>query len=151
MGVSVAEDILNRKAGWKAICGTSDFGEVVNKAELDNLEGEEVTKRNPYRLVFDLFVDRIVHYIGAYHVKLGAQVDALVFAGGIGERSEQLRSVVARKVVCLGYSNIDEGRNARVEEGEAKVIDITDDERRERARILVVRTDEQVRVFFILL
>lgn len=151
VGVSVAEDILNRKAGWKAICGTSDFGEVVNKAELDNLEGEEVTKRNPYRLVFDLFVDRIVHYIGAYHVKLGAQVDALVFAGGIGERSEQLRSVVARKVVCLGYSNIDEGRNARVEEGEAKVIDITDDERRERARILVVRTDEQVRVFFILL
>jgi len=146
VGVSVAEDILNRKAGWKALCGTSDFGEVVNKAELDILEGEKVTKRNPYRLAFDLFVDRIVHYIGAYHVKLGAQVDALIFAGGIGERSAQLRSVVTRKVVCLGYSNIDERKNARVEEGDAKVIDITD-ERRERGRILVVRTDEQVRVF----
>lgn len=155
VGVSVAEEILNRKAGWKAICGTTNFGEVVERAELgrglgDEEGGEEVRTRNPYRLAFDLFVDRIVDYIGAYHVKLGAQVDALVFAGGIGERSVQLRSVVGRKVLCLGYNGIDEEKNRNVGE-ESKVIDITREyQTKERGRILVVRTDEQVRVFLFL-
>ena len=34
------------------------------------------------KLVFDLFVDRIVEYIGNYFVKLGGSVDALTFSGG---------------------------------------------------------------------
>ena len=92
--ISVAEEILNKQAGWYSMIGTTDFGKVVKGAH----EGDEKMK-----LVFDLFVDRIVGYIGNYFVKLGGEVDALTFSGGIGERSEDLRRVVVDKVACLGF------------------------------------------------
>jgi acetate kinase len=65
-----------------------------------------------------------------------------VFAGGIGERSQQLRETVAKGVQCLGFGMIDDGRNAdeNVKDG-GVVVDIsvqgTD------KRIFVCKTDEQ--------
>ena len=74
--------------------GTTDFRKVVQGMH----DGDERMK-----LVFDLFVDRIVGYIGNYFVKLGGKVDALTFSGGIGEKSEDLRKAVIGKVSCLGF------------------------------------------------
>ena len=51
-----------------------------------------------------MFVDRIANYIGSYFVALDGSVDALVFAGGIGEKSASLRKSVVEKVACLGFS-----------------------------------------------
>jgi acetate kinase len=92
--ISVAEDILNRQAGFYSMVGTTDFGKVVQGMH----GGDERMK-----LVFDLFVDRIMGYIGNYFVKLGGKVDALTFSGGIGEKSEDLRKAVIGKVGCLGF------------------------------------------------
>lgn len=92
--ISVAEEILNKQAGWYSMIGTTDFGKVVEGMH----QGDEKMK-----LVFDLFVDRIVGYIGNYFVKLQGNVDALTFSGGIGEKSEDLRKAVVEKVACLGY------------------------------------------------
>ena len=59
------------------VCTTADFGRVVRGMH----EGYKRMK-----LIFDLFVDRIVGYIGHYFVKLGGNVDALTFSGGdLGE------------------------------------------------------------------
>ena len=55
--------------------------------------------------------DRIAGYVGAYYVALGGRVDALVFAGGIGEKSPRLRARVAAQVACLGFAEVDEARN----------------------------------------
>ncbi len=144
IGVSAAEEILNRKAGWKAICGTTDFGEVIQRAELSSEEDkEEVMKRNPYRLAFELFIDRILHYVGSYHLKLDAQVDALVFSGGIGERSAQLRTVLGKKVACLGYTELDEAKNKTAGEVQEVVCEISK-KSHSGGKILVVKTDEQV-------
>ena len=74
--------------------GTTDFGKLVQGM----LDGDEKMK-----LAFDLFVDRIVGYVGSYYVKLGGKVDALTFSGGIGERSKDLRAAVVDKVACLGF------------------------------------------------
>ena len=92
--ISVAEEILNKQAGWYSMVGTTDFGKVVQGMR----DGDEKMK-----LAFDLFVDRIVGYIGNYFVKLGGKVDALSFSGGIGEKSEDLRKTVIDKVACLGF------------------------------------------------
>lgn len=92
--ISIAEDILNKRAGWYSMTGTTDFGKIVKGMH----GGDERMK-----LVFDLFVDRIVGYIGSYFVKLGGKVDALTFSGGIGEKSEDLRKAVIDKVACLGF------------------------------------------------
>jgi len=64
------------------------------------------------KLVFDLFVDRIVGYVGNYFVKLGGKVDALTFSGGIGEKSEELRKAVIEKVACLGFKSDDSLKSA---------------------------------------
>jgi len=92
--ISVAEDILNKQAGWYSMVGTTDFGKVVQGMH----DGDERIK-----LVFDMFVDRVVGYVGNYFVKLGGQVDALTFSGGIGEKSGDLRKAVVGKVGCLGF------------------------------------------------
>lgn len=121
--ISKAEDILNKKSGWSSMVGVTDFGAIVSGMH------EDETKK----LVFDLMVDRIVGYVGNYFVKLGGQVDALTFSGGIGEKSEELRKAVVDKVQCLGFE-LDEGANGEL--GDETVTKIG-------KRVLVVKTDEQ--------
>jgi len=144
VGITMAEDILNRKSGWKAMTGTTDFGIITSKAELDDPD-PEICSRNPYRLAFDLFVDRILHYVGSYHLKLNGEVDAIVFAGGIGERGVQLRSLIAEKVRCLGYCELDEGKNEGTSKESDVVVDISSPAGDGRSkRIMVCKTDEQL-------
>lgn len=131
--VTQAEYILNSKSGWKSLTGTTDFGLVTRRAK----EGSEVDQ-----LAFDLFKDRILNYVGSYHLKLNGLVDAVVFAGGIGERSVELRAAVADKLKCLGYSGVS-GDNGNVDSKlDQVVIDISEGTP-EIKRILVCRTDEQ--------
>ena len=70
--LSRAEHLLNTAAGWKALAGTADFGEIVKRAKEGN---EEQAK-----LAFDVFVDRVIGAVGGAHVRLRGKVDALVFA-----------------------------------------------------------------------
>ena len=124
--ISKAEEILNKQSGWKALTGTSDFSEIAKPDAPDT-----------HKLALDIFVDRIVGYIGSYYVKLGGEVDALVFAGGIGEKSAYLRQLVTSKVACLGFV-IDQELNQSVDESKvAYEIGQSAD-----VKTLVVRTDE---------
>lgn len=144
---------MNRKSGWKAITGTTDFGVISSKAQLDD-PSPEIASHNPYRLAFDLFVDRILNYVGSYHLKLHGDVDALVFAGGIGEKGVQLRRIVAEKLRCIGYRTIERSKNEDANSTDDIVVDIstsTNEHEQGRAkRILVCKTDEQVSLSLIL-
>jgi len=130
VGVTEAEDILNKKSGWQALAGSPDFGEIIQKK--DRSEGA--------RLAYDLFVDRILNMVGAYWLKLGGNVDALVFAGGIGEKGKELRESVVERCTCLGFA-VDKTRNEGVGEQEGSVIEIG---KAGQKKVLVCRTDEQV-------
>lgn len=127
--ITQAEEILNKQSGWKALTGTTDFGKI-SKGE-----------REVDRLAFDIFVDRVVGFVGEYFVKLGGELNALVFAGGIGEKGVKLREEVVRRVECLGFG-IDGGKNGEL--GEGVVVDVG----KESARYmtLVCRTDEQLQM-----
>ncbi|KAG6008962.1 hypothetical protein E4U21_003514 [Claviceps maximensis] len=124
--ISKAEEILNKQSGWKALTGTTDFGEIA------------ASDKPQHKLAFDLFVDRVCGFVGSYYVSLGGQVDALVFAGGVGERSSRFRSEVVRRTQCLGFL-MDENRN------EGRLNRIVDDvgSREGRHGVLVCQTDEQ--------
>ncbi|KAI2472182.1 acetate kinase [Annulohypoxylon bovei var. microspora] len=124
--ISVAEEILNKQSGWKALTGTTNFGVIANSED------------PKCKLAFDLLVDRICAFVGSYYVTLGGRVDALVFAGGIGEKSEKLRAAVVAQTECLGF-RIDSKLNA------AKITNTVQDigKQHARHRTLVCRTDEQ--------
>ena len=130
--ISTAEEILNKQSGWKALTGTTDFSKIADPNAPDT-----------HKLAFDIFVDRVVGFVGNYYVKLGGRVDALVFAGGIGEKSAYLRQVVVEKVSCLGFT-IDDEKNKKGTVGD----DVTDIGTSESSiRTLVVETDEDVSPF----
>lgn len=129
MHITQAEQILNKESGWKALTGTTDFGVISQKAE----KGDEDCK-----LAFDLVVDKILDYVGGYYLKLGGKVDALVWAGGIGEKGAQLRKRVLNQAACLGFE-LDEEKNKKP--GDGVVEDIS--KSGARHKVLVCQTDEQ--------
>ncbi|KAB5536593.1 Acetokinase family-domain-containing protein [Coniochaeta sp. 2T2.1] len=124
--ISRAEEILNKESGWKSLTGTTNFGTIAGSDDPTN------------KLAFNLFVDRVCGFIGTYYVSLKGEVDALVFAGGIGEKSEQLRRAVVEQCACIGFE-IDEGKNG------GKIEGVVEDVGKEgaRHRVLVCQTDEQ--------
>lgn len=129
MHITEAEDILNKKSGWQALTGTTDFGVISGKAE----EGDEAC-----RLAFDIFIDRITDFVASYYIKLGGEVDALVFAGGIGEKGVQLRKAIVDKLAVLGFQ-LDGDANAKP--NDEVVTDIG--KQGSKHRVLICQTDEQ--------
>ncbi|KAH3956706.1 acetate kinase [Parastagonospora nodorum] len=125
--ITQAEEILNKNSGWKSLTGTTDFGKISS------------SDRREAQLAFDLFVDRISNYVAPYFTKLDGKVDALVFAGGIGEKGDRLRAAVVKSVQCLGFE-IDEAENDKQMEG--IVTDIS--KNGARYKTFVVQTDEQL-------
>ncbi|KAL5338731.1 Acetokinase family-domain-containing protein [Aspergillus crustosus] len=130
MHISTAEEILNKKSGWKVLTGTTDFAQI----------GVENPPTPQHKLAFDILVDRIVGYIGNYYVKLDGQVDAVVFAGGIGEKSALLRKAVIEKSRSLGFA-VDAAANEKRPGESETVVDIT--AKSDAKRVLVCQTDEQ--------
>jgi acetate kinase len=124
--ISKAEDVLNKLSGWKALTGTSNFSAITSSS--DPRMG----------LAFDMLVDRICGYVGSYYVTLEGKIDALVFAGGIGENSRELRERVVKGCTCLGFE-IDMELNER--EMERTVQDVGAEKARHRT--LVCQTNEQ--------
>jgi acetate kinase len=120
--LSQAEDILNKQSGWKAMCGTADFSKIATSAA-----------KSSHRLALNVFVDRIISFIGSYYVKLEGKVDALVFTGGIGEKSTYLRAEVVERVSCLGFSADESKNDGVVNQGATKI----------GTRVFVCPTDEE--------
>ncbi|KAJ5728481.1 Acetate/Proprionate kinase [Penicillium malachiteum] len=130
MHISTAEEILNKQSGWKALTGTTDFAEIA----------VEHPPTEAHKLAFEILVDRILGYIGSYYVKLNGQVDALVFAGGIGEKSALLRRTLTEKCQSLGVA-IDSETNEEGA-GDETVKDISQGTGK-GPRVVICQTNEQ--------
>ena len=133
--ISRAEEILNKEAGWNALAGTTNFGLIAAAAG-------DPTGNAEMRLAFDLFVDRVCGFVGSYFVTLRGRVDALVFAGGIGERSDRLRAAVVEQVGCLGFELDAEANTAGGGAGDGAVVREVG-RKGVTPRVLVCETDEQ--------
>lgn len=96
------EKILNEQSGLKAISGTSDFRKV--------LEGKKRGNKNAV-LAFDMYVQSLKRNIGAMVGSLGG-IDGLVFTGGIGENSAELREAVCEAFTWMGVS-LDKSKNRK--------------------------------------
>ncbi len=93
---------LNKKSGLLGVSGVSNDMRDLLAAAADGNERAE--------LAVDIFVYRIVKYIGAYYAILPG-VDAVVLTGGIGENAVTVRRRICRPLAALG-AVLDEQRNA---------------------------------------
>jgi acetate kinase len=122
--------LLNNKSGVKGISGISnDMRQIMEKAEEGHARAQ---------LALDMFVYRIVKYIGSYVAAMGG-ADAIVFTGGIGENSTLVRSKILEPLGFLG-AELDPVRNG----SDAREKVITTDSSRIAA--WVVPTNEELSI-----
>ncbi|MFH0955694.1 MAG: acetate/propionate family kinase [Candidatus Falkowbacteria bacterium] len=86
-------DLLNKQSGIKGLSGVNDFQELLKMVSLGNKEAN---------LAFDLSINRLIKYIGAYWTELEGKVQAIVFTGSIGSGNPMTRNQVMKKIKCLG-------------------------------------------------
>jgi acetate kinase len=85
MSLPQLEEMLHHEAGLKALAGTPDVRELQRRED------------PAAQLALDIFCYRIRKYVGAYLAALEG-AEALVFTGGIGENSAEIR-----RRVCQGF------------------------------------------------
>lgn len=139
---SISKEVKVTEVRIFSFVGTADFKEITEKADTSVLSDPISRTVDPNTLAFRIMLDRILHFAGAYHLALHGNVDALVFAGGVGERSAELRRAVGEAVACLGFAVIDETKNSQVNDDEGIIVDIGKGDGMKR--MLVCRTDEQL-------
>jgi acetate kinase len=103
-GLSLAEidTVLNKQSGLLGISGlTSDMRELLAE------EAENQDRRA--RLAIDIFCSRARRYIGAYLAEMGG-ARAVVFTGGIGQNSAEIRARICRGLEWMGLE-LDEELN----------------------------------------
>jgi acetate kinase len=94
MSSSEVETLLNTQSGLLGISGlTNDMREL--QAELKDHDDRRV------RLAVEIFCYRARKYIGAYLAAMGG-VDAIVFTGGIGENSPDVRARICSEMEWAG-------------------------------------------------
>lgn len=82
----------------------------VSKKSADMRELEQLAPTDGQaQLAIDMFVYRVIKHLGGYIALLGG-LDALIFSGGIGERSFSIRSHIVRAFGWMGLK-IDEEKN----------------------------------------
>ncbi len=129
-GYSIDEidTLLNKQSGMGGMCGHTDMRDVEAKIEAGDADA---------RLAMDVYIHRLISYIGAYIAVLGG-VDAVVFTAGIGENASLVRGEASKRLRHLGLV-IDEEKN-EVRSKESRVISTPDSP----VTILVVPTNEEL-------
>ena len=128
------DTIMNKKSGILGLTGgvTSDNRDIEEGARNGN-------KR--YQLIESMLVHQLTKYIGGYAAAMGG-VDAIVFAGGIGENNPHYRSRVADNLAFLGV-RIDEAMNEKAKrtsvEYDISAPDAT-------VKMLVIPTNEELMI-----
>lgn len=121
---------LSKKSGLLGVSGVSS----------DSRDVEDGIHNNNERCILaqKLYVKKVIEYIAKYYVELG-RVDAICFAGGIGENSILTRKEILEGLDCLGIKFDEKDNDFR---GEFKMIT----NKKSSIPCYVVPTDEEVMI-----
>ena len=119
--------LINHESGLLGISGTSsDMRELIKNKNTDPRAAE----------AFDLFCYQTRKFIGAYAAALEG-LDTLIFSGGIGEHSPEVRSQICNGLKFLGIE-LDEIKNKNNE----AIISIDSD----KVSVRVIKTNEELMI-----
>lgn len=122
--------MLNKQSGLLGISGiTADMRELLAE------EAENGDRRA--HLAVEVFCYRVKKYLGAYLAVMNG-ADAVIFAGGIGENSPQVRGRICAGLDSLGIG-LDDARNAAMVGAEGRI-----DREGSKVEAWVIPTDEEL-------
>lgn len=112
MDMAAVTDLLNKKSG---LLGISELSNDCRTLEEEAAKGHEGAK-----LALEIFAYRLAKYVAGMSVAAGG-LDALVFTGGIGENSDQIRAKVIGYLGFMGLT-VDEKANLAARFGQGGII-----------------------------
>jgi len=112
LSIHEVESLLNTQSGLLGISGLTNDMKVLEQ-ELREHDDRRV------RLAIEVFCYRARKYIGAYLASMGG-ADAVVFTGGIGENSAEMRGRICAGLEWVGLT-IDATRNQQAVGREARI------------------------------
>lgn len=122
--------MLNKQSGLLGVSGlTADMRELIEE------ESEHDDRRA--RLAIEVFCYRARKYIGAYLAAMNG-ADAIVFAGGIGENSPQIRARICSGLEWMGV-HFDQNKNGAIHGSEGRI-----DADGSKVELWVIPTDEEL-------
>ncbi|MCK9467135.1 MAG: acetate kinase [Candidatus Absconditabacterales bacterium] len=124
------DKILNKESG---VLGISE-----NSSDMREIENGHIAGKEKESLAMNMYIHRILKYIGAY-VSILNGCDAIVFTAGVLENSSYIRKLIIDKLSWLGVK-LDENKNDF--RGEEKIIS-TDDS---KVQVMVVPTNEELMI-----
>ncbi len=124
------ESLLNTQSGLLGVSGLTNDMRVLQQ-ELKEHDDRRV------RLAIEIFCYRAKKYIGAYLACMGG-ADAVVFTGGIGENSPDIRKRICDGLECLGLT-LDDAKNQQAV-GKEQRISVEDS----KIHAFVIPTDEEL-------
>ena len=123
---------LNKKSGFLGVSGvSSDSRNLLEEAH----KGNERAK-----LAADMFTYKVKKYIGSYAAAMGG-LDSIVFTGGIGENSDEMRAGILEGLGFLGVE-LDEKENLKREKPSVREIST----KASKVRVLIVPTNEELMI-----
>jgi len=121
--------LLNKASGIAGLAdGHSDFRDLWKRIEAGD---------DHARLAMDIYIHRLVSYIGSYMALLGG-ADILVFTAGVGENDNRVRALVVDRLAGFGI-HIDPERNTP--KNRVPTLISTDDS---TMAVLVIPTNEEL-------
>ena len=135
MSVGEVDTLFNKKSGMKGMTGESDMRSVW--AMIDNDDDPVAQKRA--RTAMDVYVNRLVKYVGSYTAELGG-LDVITFTAGIGENDVHVRRELAEALSPFGVKIDVEANKAR--SGEPRVISAPDS----TVELVVFPTNEELAI-----
>jgi acetate kinase len=131
MSFDELDNLLNKRSGLLGISGlTNDMR--------DLLAEEQQHQDRRARLAIDIFCLRVKKYIGSYLARMNG-ADAVVFAGGIGENSPEIRRRICDQLDFLGIT-ADPARNEALTDGKEGEFGADGS----RVRLFVIPTNEEL-------
>lgn len=130
LAVSEVESLLNTQSGLLGISGLTNDMRVLQQ-ELKEHDDRRC------RVAIEVFCYRVKKYIGAYLACMGG-ADGVVFTGGIGENSADIRARICEGLDCLGIK-LDKKKNEQAVGKEERIS--TDDS---RLQVFAIPTDEEL-------
>ncbi len=125
------QKIINKESG---VLGVSGISSDMREIEAAVKAGDKMAT-----LALDMYIQRIIKYIGAYAAEMGG-VDIIVFTGGVGENQTGLRADVCRPLAFMGVE-LDEEVNARTRGTETVISSAAS-----KVKVVVVPTDEELMI-----